>query len=156
MKNAQHTYSFLEAKQKIEAWCAYQERAQAEVLDKLKSYGIDQEDAFVLIAHLIQHNYVNERRFCEAFVSGKINIKRWGRHKICAGLLQKRVPKNIIQEVFLEIDDEVYIQNLKRLAERKYNEVKGSSMERKSKTIRFLAGKGYEHDLIHDALNALE
>jgi regulatory protein len=154
MKNAQHTYSFLEAKQKIESWCAYQERAHAEVLDKLKSFGLDQEDANALLADLIQNNFVNERRFCEAFVSGKINIKRWGRRKIYVELLRKQVPKILIQEVFSEIDDTVYLGNLHHLAQRKYAEAKGTAFEKKAKTWRFLESKGYETDLIAEVLAA--
>jgi regulatory protein len=155
MKNSQHTYSFLEAKQKIESWCAYQERAQAEVLDKLKSFGLDQEDSNALLADLIQNNFVNERRFCEAFVSGKINIKRWGRRKIYIELLRKQVPKTLIQEVFSEVDDAVYFGNLQHLAQRKYAEAKGNPFEKKAKTWRFLESKGYETDLIAEVLAAL-
>jgi regulatory protein len=155
MKHAQHTYSFLEAKQKIEAWCAYQERAQAEVLDKLKSFGLDKEDAQALLADLIQHNFVNERRFCEAFVSGKTKIKRWGRRKIHMELLRKQIPKAMIQEVFAEMDEELYLGNLHHLAQRKYAEAKGNVFEKKAKTWRFLASKGYESELISEVLAAM-
>jgi regulatory protein len=155
MKHAQHTYSFLEAKQKIEAWCAYQERAQAEVLDKLKSFGLDTEDAQALLADLIQHNFVNERRFCEAFVSGKTKIKRWGRRKIHMELLRKQIPKAMIQEVFAEMDEELYLGNLHHLAQRKYAEAKGNVFEKKTKTWRFLASKGYESELISEVLDSM-
>ena len=76
MKNSEHTYSFLEAKQKIEAWCAYQERAQSEVVKKLREYGLDTQDTYALISDLITNNFLNEQRFASAFTSGKVRIKK--------------------------------------------------------------------------------
>ncbi len=155
MKNSEHTYSFLEAKQKIEAWCAYQERAQSEVEKKLREYGLDTEDTYALISDLITNNFLNEQRFASAFTSGKVRIKRWGRKKIYNQLLQKHVAKIIIQEAFNEIDLDIYQENLTYLAQRKFTETKGTLFERKVKTARFLAGKGYEFDLIQDVLEHL-
>lgn len=155
MKNSEHTYSFLEAKQKIEAWCAYQERAQLEVEKKLREYGLDSEDTHALISDLISNNFLNEQRFASAFTSGKVRIKRWGRRKIYNQLLQKQVGKNIISEAFKEIDLNLYLENLTYLAQRKFTEAKGTLFERKVKTARFLTGKGYEFDLIQDVLEHL-
>lgn len=155
MKNSEHTYSFLEAKQKIEAWCAYQERAQSEVEKKLREYGLDTEDTYALISDLITNNFLNEQRFASAFTSGKVRIKRWGRKKIYNQLLQKHVAKIIIQEAFNEIDLDIYQENLTHLAQRKFTETKGTLFERKVKTARFLTGKGYEFDLIQDVLEHL-
>mgnify|MGYP002632736766 CR=1 FL=1 len=155
MKNSEHTYSFLEAKQKIEAWCAYQERAQSEVEKKLREYGLDTEDTYALTSDLITNNFLNEQRFASAFTSGKVRIKRWGRKKIYNQLLQKHVAKIIIQEAFNEIDLDIYQENLTYLAQRKFTETKGTLFERKVKTARFLAGKGYEFDLIQDVLEHL-
>lgn len=155
MKNSEHTYSFLEAKQKIEAWCAYQERAQSDVEIKLREYGLVAEDTYALISDLIKNNFLNEQRFASAFTSGKVRIKRWGRKKIYNQLLQKHVAKIIIQEAFNEIDLDIYQENLTFLALRKFTETKGTIFERKAKTSRFLAGKGYEFDLIQDVLEHL-
>ena len=155
MKNSEHTYSFLEAKQKIEAWCAYQERAQSEVEKKLREYGLDTEDTYALTSDFIINNFLNEQRFASAFTSGKVRIKRWGRKKIYNQLLQKHVAKIIIQEAFNEIDLDIYQENLTYLAQRKFTETKGTLFERKVKTARFLAGKGYEFDLIQDVLEHL-
>ena len=155
MKKSGHTYSFLEAKRRIEAWCAYQERAQSEVEKRLRDYGLDTEDTFALISHLITNNFLNEQRFAEAFASGKVRIKRWGRRKIYNELIQKQVSKNTIQAAFDTIDLEVYENNLFFLAERKYAETKGDSYERKMKTARFLIGKGYEFELIQDVMERI-
>ena len=69
--------------------------------------------------------------------------------------MQKHVAKIIIQEAFNEIDLDIYQENLTFLAQRKFTETKGTLFERKVKTARFLAGKGYEFDLIQDVLEHL-
>ena len=156
MKKNGGPYSFLEAKQKIEAWCAYQDRCHKEVYNKLRTYGLDDEDTNALISHLIEYQFLDEQRFAESFVSGKYRIKKWGRNKIKAHLKQKSIPQVCIDDALKTIDDDLYMKNLKGLAERKWKEKKGSSFEKKVKVQQFLSSRGYEFDLIHDVLNTNE
>jgi regulatory protein len=156
MKKDGKPYSFLEAKQKIEAWCTYQDRCHKEVYNKLRDYGLDDEDTNALISHLIEYQFLDEQRFAESFVSGKYRIKKWGRNKIKAHLIQKNVPKVCIVKALETIDDELYMDNLKGIADRKWREKKGSEFEKKVKVQRFLSSRGYEFDLIHDVLNTHE
>src|SRR5688572_5536586 len=107
------TYSFLEAKQKIEAFCAYQERCDFEVRQKLFSWGLFQEDVDALISDLITHNFLNEQRFAEAYVSGKFRIKKWGRVKIRQQLKLRKISEYSIKKGMQVIDDEEYIKTAK-------------------------------------------
>ena len=75
--NSGRKYSLLEAKTKLEALCAYQERCSQELDRKMRTWGLDQEDRDALLADLISNNFLSEERFAEAYVSGKVNIKRW-------------------------------------------------------------------------------
>ncbi|MFA5575262.1 MAG: regulatory protein RecX [Brumimicrobium sp.] len=147
--------SFLEAKQKIEAWCAYQERCHSDVYKKLMDLGVDNEDANVLISHLIQYNFLNEQRYADSYVSGKFNIKKWGKRKIYIHLKQKNIPQKCIDSALKNINDDEYLSQLKILAKKKWNERKGTDFEKKIKTQRFLLGKGYEHELIYEVLASI-
>lgn len=149
-------YSFLEAKQKIEAWCAYQDRCHSEVYKKIRNYGLDDEDTNALISHLIEYNFLNEQRFADSFVSGKNRIKKWGRQKIAAHLKQKFVPKVCIDEALKTIDETSYNQQLQELATRKWKEKKGTTFEIKVKVQRYLISKGYEYELIYNVLEEIE
>ena len=117
-------YSFLEVKHKIEHWCAYRDRCHKEVTEKLRNYGLDNEDTNALISHLIEYKFLDEQRYADSFVSGKYRIKKWGRQKITAYLKQKAIPAKIIQSALTTIDDETYLENLNSLASRKWKEKK--------------------------------
>jgi regulatory protein len=58
-------YSFLEAKAKVEALCAYQERCSFELNQKMILWGIDWEQRDQLLADLIASNFLNEYLFID-------------------------------------------------------------------------------------------
>lgn len=154
--NGEEKYSFLEAKHKIEAWCAYRDRCHHEVYNKLRDYGIDDEDTNALLSHLISYKFLDEQRFADSFVSGKHRIKKWGRNKIIAHLKQKRISARIIQDALKEIDQKEYLEMLHSLALQKWKTKKGSNFEIKVKVQSYLASKGYEFDLIYNVLEDVE
>ena len=112
-------YSFLEAKTKLEALCAYQERCSYELNSKMISWGILENDRNALLADLISNNFLSEERFAEAFVSGKTRIKKWGKIKIRVELKRKQISDYSIKNALDKIDDSIYIENLKHLLEKK-------------------------------------
>jgi regulatory protein len=147
------TYSFLEAKQKIEAYCAYQERCDFEVRQKLFSWNLASEDVDALISDLITHNFLNEQRFAEAYVSGKFRIKRWGRVKIRQQLKLKKISAYSINKGMAVIDDDEYIKTAKELIESKSRLIKSKNQwDKINKLKRYLSSKGYETELVHELI----
>jgi len=150
-------YSFLEAKSRLEYLCAYQERCSSELEEKMYDWGFNQEDTSQLISHLIAHNYLNEERFAEAFTSGKVNIKKWGRIKIHQQLKQKRISDYSIKKGLSSIDEVVYMENLQSLALKKWKTLskERDSYSKKVKVYRFLSSKGYETDLLRNCVDEI-
>src|SRR6478609_905032 len=71
-----------EAFQKASSFCAYQERTQQEVRDKLWELQVNRDWIEEIISQLIVENFINEERFAKAFAGGKFRIKKWGKVKI--------------------------------------------------------------------------
>ena len=82
-----------QAIQRIRHYCAYQERAQQEVRDKLYELGMTMDEVEEIMSDLIAENFLNEERFAVQFAGGHFRIKGWGRVKIQHALQQKRVSK---------------------------------------------------------------
>ena len=124
---------------------------------KLKSWGLIQEAIDLLIVELIQFNFLNEERYARSFARGKFRIKKWGKIKIRMALKKRDINFKCIDLSMLEIDDKTYLNTLKELLQKKNDVLKETnSYKRKMKLIRYLVTRGYEYDLIHDALVELK
>lgn len=148
------TYAPLQALAKIQDWCAYQERCQQEVRDKLYSYGLRTTDVESIISQLISDNFVNEERFAKAYAGGKFRIKKWGRLKIKAGLRLRKISEYCIKKGLAEIDEADYRKCLEKILENKSKLLtEKNKIRRRYKLLQFASAKGYEQELIMEVLN---
>src|SRR3569833_2353286 len=104
---------------KAEHYCAYQERAQQEVRDKLYEWGLWPDAIENIISELIGANFLNEERFAKAYARGKFNQNGWGKNKIKQGLKFKKVPDVLIKKALLAISDDDYLQALEIILTKK-------------------------------------
>ncbi|MGJ1433609.1 regulatory protein RecX [Sphingobacterium spiritivorum] len=142
-----------QAKLKAESYCAYQERAQQEVRDKLYDWGLHQEDVENIIVELISDNFLNEERFALAYASGKFRMKGWGKIKIKQGLTFKKVSPPLIKQALASIDYDEYLSRLANILQKKAASLKESDPYiRKNKLAQYASGRGYESTEIWDIL----
>lgn len=138
--------TYQQAKVKMEAWCAYQERCQHEVSTKLKSLGLNYELIDQLLAELIASRFIDEERFAEAYVSGKFRIKNWGKVKIKQHLKAKQISAYSIEKALKSITREDYLETILRLIRKKQKDLKASDSpyQQKAKVFQYLQSKGFE------------
>jgi regulatory protein len=147
-------FTSLQAQKKAENYCAYQERSQQEVRDKLYSWGIYPNEVENIIAELVLTNFINEERFAMAYVSGKFKMNRWGKIKISQGLKMKGISARLIQESLNSIDMEEYLTQLTLLLEKKAAVLpEKDGYKRKTKLASFALGRGFESPFIFEILN---
>jgi len=143
---------FNEILKRLEYFCAYQERCEYDVLEKIKKFGLqNREKTEMLIKRLQKDGFLDQTRFVNSYITGKVSIKKWGVNKIRAGLVQKRIEPVIIARGIMEIDADLYQENLQALFEKKIIALKDykTDYQQKSKVIRFLSGKGYSSEEIY-------
>ena len=142
------------AKIKAGDYCAYQERTQQEVRDKLYALGLHRDEVEEVLTELIIEKFVDEERYAKAFASGKFRLNKWGRIKISYVLRQKKLSEYCIEKALREIDGEEYEQQIARLIDKKYNQLHGEAYIVKNKVVQYLGGKGYELDLVWKILDS--
>lgn len=145
-----------QAIQRIRHYCAYQERAQQEVRDKLYELGMTMDEVEEIMSDLIAENFLNEERFATQFAGGHFRIKGWGKVKIQHALQQKRVSSYNIKIGLKAIDEDDYMKTLQGLATKKWNSLKGErGLSRMAKTQAFLHQRGFEPILYQPIVQAL-
>jgi regulatory protein len=141
---------------KAENYCAYQERSQQEVRDKLYEWGLHKAAVENIISNLIGSNFLNEERFSKAYAIGKFRQKGWGKVKIKQGLKFKQVPDVLIKKALQTIPGDEYIRMLEKVLAKKNNVLNEKDpYKRKYKLQQYAMGRGYENDLIADVLKEL-
>ena len=142
---------------KAENYCAYQERSQQEVRNKLYDWGLWTDAVENIISRLIEENFLNEERFALAYTKGKFNQKGWGKIKIKQGLKLKNVSPVLIKKALLKIDASDYMGTLTRLLEKKAAITpEKDPYKRKYKLQQYALSRGFETDLAAEVLKNSE
>lgn len=145
---------------KITKWCSYQDRSEFETIQKLLSYGLSEKEIKEIVQYLQKENYLNERRFVQSFMNGKLHLKKWGIEKIKYYLRNKyNVDNALIDEVIQEIDNDEYLEKLKHIILKKKSllekKEKDDQVLRK-KIINFALSKGFSYTDIFKVIQELK
>lgn len=141
-----HELSKAEWLDKCEAYCARAEHCAADVRRKLYEWGAPADFSDEIEQILYELDFLNDARFCNAYVHDKVEYQRWGRVKIQAGLRALQLPEREIQEALKNLDETVYFSNLMKLIEERRS-------DSEEKRLRFLAQRGFTFDEIHQVLH---
>jgi regulatory protein len=150
-------YSIKEAINKIEHYCAYQERCHEEVVTKLRSMKLDAQEIDEIIIHLIASNFLNESRFACSFARGKHRIKHWGKIRIVNELKFRKITTYNINLALKEIPAEEYLAAFHSLAERQWESLsETNALKKRKKFCDFLLRKGFESNLVYEKMKEME
>ncbi len=128
----------------MQAYCATSEHCKADVIEKLHRWGIAYDAADRIVDRLVQEKYIDEERFCRAFVHDKYRFDKWGKLKIAQALQLKKIPSYVYNLMLNEIDQEEYLAVLRGLLESKRKSVRASSpYEQNGKLVRFALSRGF-------------
>lgn len=150
-------FTIKEATNKIEHFCAYQERCHEEVVQKLKSMKMDSQEIDTIMVHLITDNFLNEERFACSFARGKHRIKNWGKIRIVNELKSKKITQTLINIALKEISPEEYATTFHLLAERHWEFIREINLLKKRKKFcDYMLRRGFESNLVFEKVKELE
>ena len=138
---ANHELSKAEWLDKAEGYCARSEHCLADVKRKLYEWQAPAEFFDFIEQNLYANDFLNDARFCHAYVHDKVEYQSWGRLKIQAGLRALDLPEKDIREAIDNIDNAVYTKNLRALIASRKN-------DSEEKRLRFLLQRGFTYDEI--------
>ena len=144
-----------EIKDKAMRLCSRREYCCKEIFDKAVSWGCSPAEANELIDYLVERKFLDDSRYAEAFVRDKLRFNKWGRVKIAYMLRVKSIDNNTITDVFSRIDEAEYNEVLNDELQKKYRTLRGNIFEIKGKLFRFAAGRGFEAEIINEAISQL-
>ena len=153
MEKKKIKHDYITGLEKARKYCAYQERSQFEVRNKLYELGLYPKEVEQGIAQLIEENFVNEERFAKIYSRSKFNQLKWGKNKIKEGLKHHRISDFCIKSGLKEINSSAYTKTVQLLYKKRIDDKKTKvSKAEHQKAIKYILSKGFEYEVILDAL----
>lgn len=144
--------NYIEAYNKALTYISYKQRTKKEIKDKLCNYSIDVIDK--VIKKLDELCLLDEKKYIEAFINDQINLCNKGPFYIKSRLEKLNLDSNLIDEVISNVDDEVWLEKVRKMVDKKININRKLSKERLLLKIKNdLIIMGYNKDIINEVLN---
>ena len=84
-----------EALNRVASYCSTAEHCRAEINEKLQRWGIAYDTIARILDRLESEKFIDDERFCRAFVNDKFRFAKWGKMKIAQGLYMKKIPSDV-------------------------------------------------------------
>ncbi len=133
-------------------YLARREYSVFELVEKLKSLGHDGELVVEVVDALQTEKLVDDQRFCESLTRSRVN-RGQGPLRILRDLRQKGVDAATVDEA-VNANDQIWIDRLARVHERKYGDNRPASAQEWAKRARFLASRGFTSEQIRAVLDS--
>lgn len=141
--------------QKAMAICAKSEKCLSDIEEKLHQWNVSEPEIGKILSELVEQKFIDENRFASFYVRDKFRFNQWGKIKISFMLKAKKIPHSTIDNALSGIDPEQYLETLKKLLKEKARNTKFvNEFDKKGKLTRFARGRGFEFDVINEALKS--
>lgn len=138
--------NYQEALKSAARYCASRERCISEVMDKFGQWGISPEDADQMIERLKKEKFLDEKRYATAYAQQKFAHSHWGKNRIRAGLEDKAIPLDLIDEVLSQISPSEYDSLLLNQLISRFRQMGGATRDNCRKITRQLTDKGFSEE----------
>lgn len=136
--------------------CSGREYCISDIRSLIERWGADSEETKAwVISRLTEDKFIDEQRYCRAFVIDHFRQSQWGKIKITMSLKSKNIPAATIAAGLEAIDEEEYMNLLKKIINDHRRSVKAKNRyDLKGKLLRYALGKGFESNLVYEVINS--
>ncbi|MBR0543186.1 MAG: RecX family transcriptional regulator [Bacteroidaceae bacterium] len=143
-----------EALSKAAFLCSASEHCASQIHEKLQAWGVSGEDANDILNRLMEEGFIDNTRFSRAYCHDKFLYSHWGKVKIVQMLRRLRLSEDEIAEGVSTISEKDYLEALNGALRSKDRALKDTNMyQRKGKLVRHLLSRGFEMELVIDAVD---
>lgn len=143
-----------QAVHRLAALCGRSEKCIHDIRQKLTLWNFSEKNQKKIIQYLQNERFIDEKRFCKAYVNDKFRYNHWGILKIGYELKKKQLPDHLIRDALTGIDPQENTEQLRRLLDAKRKTVKGKNeYEINQKLKRFASGKGFSLEDINRVIS---
>ena len=147
------TLNAQQALERLATACAKTEYCEDDLRRKLRTWEVPTEDHDEVVNALRAEKFIDDGRYCRAFVEDKWTFNHWGKTKIRMNLRLKHLPDEEIDRSLQAISDEDYRETLSQLLRQKSRTLpQMGNYERYQRLARFAVGRGFEPDAIRECL----
>jgi len=145
------------ALQRAAGLCSQQEQCSSGIREKLRLWKVSEPNIEKIIRKLKEEKFIDDERFAGFYAKDKFRFNGWGRIRISHMLRQKKIGEEEIEDALSQISDEDWYGTCFELLRNKSATLQEKDpFKRRGKLFRFVAGRGFEPDLIYRALDQLE
>ena len=144
----------------MQRYCSMREYCANDIRKKLKTRGCDPDETEAVIKKLVEDRFIDEERYCTAFVRDKSSLSGWGGRKIEFALRNKGLDGEVIKAALESIDPEAGGKVLERVVKRKFEELKKRRVKSdednakiRERVIRFALTRGFTYEEILKVIN---
>lgn len=132
------------------SYLAKYSKSRKHLINKLYEKEFKKTSIDYTIAKLEGYGYIDDYKFANNIVNS--NIKRLGKHRLKSLLYEKGIPNDIIQDVLNEIDREDMFATCVSLVKKWLGSHDFESNKDRDKLFRFMTYRGFDYDMIKNAL----
>ena len=141
------------AYEKVLGFLAHRPRSEAEVSMRLVRYGLSKEVAQVVLQRLRTANLIDDVVFAEFWVDNRRSFRPRGRRALRVELRRKGILDEVIEDVLENVDE---LADARRATSHQASRLRGVPLhERRKKLREFLMRRGFEYEVVSDAIDEL-
>lgn len=135
--------------------CAGAEQCTSDIRNKILKQGFSSEEAEYMVRYLQENKYIDDSRYARAYAVDKVRFSGWGRMKVRMGLRAKGMWDAVISQALEYISQSDYDDALNRVMKAKAKGLDLKDVKDRQKLYRHLVSRGFESNLIIDAMRQL-